>query len=71
MILGWIEDDAALSPLLHAIKDDEPMVRQTAAWALGRLGDPRATGALKVAVNDKDNHVKESAREAVERLTLD
>lgn len=71
LILGWIEDDAALYPLLHAIKDDEPMVRQTAAWALGRLGDPRAKGALKSAANDKDNHVKESARGAVKRLILD
>lgn len=70
-ILGWIEDDAALYPLLRAIKDDDPMVRQTAAWALGRLGDPRAKSALKVAATDKDNNVKESAREAIERLTLD
>ncbi len=70
-ILGWIEDDAALYPLLRAIKDDEPMVRQTAAWALGRLGDPRAKSALNVAINDKDNHVKESAHEAIERLTVD
>lgn len=71
LILGWIEDDAALYPLLRAIKDDEPTVRQTAAWALGRLGDPRAKSALNVAVNDKSNPVKENALEAIKRLTLD
>ncbi|MGD8238786.1 MAG: hypothetical protein PVH68_09555, partial [Armatimonadota bacterium] len=42
--------------------------RAGAAEALGILGDPRAENALKAALHDKADSVREKAREALERI---
>lgn len=42
--VGSVEDVPALAA---ALTDDEPVVRSTATWALGRLGSPVAAAALR------------------------
>jgi epoxyqueuosine reductase len=46
--LGNALDRSAIPPLARALADDpHPMVRGAAAWALGRIGAPRAIEALR------------------------
>jgi epoxyqueuosine reductase len=46
--LGNSLDRAAVPPLTEALRDDpHPLVRGHSAWALGRIGSPRAISALK------------------------
>lgn len=44
--LGNSNDTAVVQPLIAALEDEEPLVRQHAAWALGRLRTQEAHGAL-------------------------
>ena len=37
----------AVEPLAALLDDDEPIVRGSAAWALGRIGDATALAALR------------------------
>ncbi|MCP5065923.1 MAG: HEAT repeat domain-containing protein, partial [bacterium] len=43
-ILGWLEADGALFPLIEALEDISPEVRARAVGALGKLGDEAALG---------------------------
>jgi HEAT repeat protein len=51
-----------------ALNDPDEFVRERAADALGRIGDARASGALQHALNDKDNDVRTTAEEALEKI---
>ncbi len=53
--LGNQRDPAALSALVRALRDSEPMVRGAAAWALGQIGGARAIEALKSQLCVEDN----------------
>lgn len=44
--MGSLGDSAAAEPLMSLINDEHPEVRATAAFSLGRLGDPRALPAI-------------------------
>ena len=44
--LGNIKDQAAISALIHALDDEETLVRGHAAWALGQIGTETAREAL-------------------------
>lgn len=44
--LGNWGDPAAVEPLTDALSDAEPLIRQHAAWALGRIGGSPAVAAL-------------------------
>ncbi|MGH2460927.1 MAG: tRNA epoxyqueuosine(34) reductase QueG [Chloroflexota bacterium] len=44
--LGNLRDPAAVPALSEALRDDEPLVRGHAAWALGRIGGVDAGAAL-------------------------
>ena len=37
LVLGNLEDERALPALLHALNDEEPMIREAAAWAIARV----------------------------------
>ena len=50
-----------MEPLAQALKDDDPRVRRQAAWALGVLGDSRATSGLIGALKDSDAGVRRQA----------
>jgi len=68
-LLGEIGDKRAVEPLITALKDGHLFVRQKAAEALGEMGDERAIKLLKeVAQNDSGSHVREAAKEALEKI---
>ncbi len=47
--LGNALDRAAVDPLIECLSEDpHPMVRGHAAWALGRIGSPKASAALRL-----------------------
>ena len=56
----------ALGPLIAALADESPEVREKAAGVLGQLGDQRAVAPLKLAL--RDGLVGEPAREALKKL---
>src|SRR6266536_50216 len=57
--LGNIGDPQAVPALIDALHDNEPLIRGHAAWALGRIGGPRATEALhKAQKMEKDVEVR-------------
>jgi HEAT repeat protein len=56
-LLHDIADKRAVEPLIHIMKTDpDPQVRNTAAYALGGVGDPWAIPAL-IETLDKDHEV--------------
>lgn len=67
-ILGWIGDERAVTSLIWALKDKEPSVVGSAAWALGRIGNPKALSALHGLINNNNEDVRANAVEAVERI---
>ncbi len=54
------EKQKYLNVVIPELKDGDRYVRMIAADALGRIGDPRAVGALKEALNDGDASVRRS-----------
>jgi HEAT repeat protein len=47
--------------LAGALKDADAHVRKQAAWALGEIKDPRASGALASALKDASAEVRKQA----------
>jgi hypothetical protein len=66
--LGASGDPRALGPLLAALEDDDPEVREEAARALGRLRDARCREALEKLLSDEKSAVQRAAREALSAL---
>jgi HEAT repeat protein len=61
-------EQAAMEPLLVGLKDERWWVRETAAWALGRIGDAPAIEPLAAALGDENWNVREAAAEALELI---
>ena len=59
---------SALDPLLFLLTRGLPSVRARAAWALGRVGDPRAYEPLAHALHEKNPDLRKSAAEALGHL---
>ena len=61
---------AMVNELLAALDDDEPIVRENAAIALGRCGanEPQVLSALSAAEQDEDEGVAAAAHVALQRL---
>ena len=58
--LGNIGDPVAIPALARKLGGAEPLVRQHAAWALGRLGGSEATRALESALtSEEDSSIRE------------
>lgn len=57
---------AALKPLIQALKDEAPEVRQNAARALGKIGDERAIEPLQELLRDNQSPVRDAAAEALQ-----
>lgn len=55
----------AVKPLIKALKDEDPRVREGAARALGELSDPRAIEPLEKALEDKNRSVFWAASDAL------
>lgn len=59
-ILGLIGNISAIGPLIISLKDENSDVRDGAAWALVRIGEP-SIGPLIQSVNDKSSFVRHGA----------
>jgi HEAT repeat protein len=57
-----------MEPLIRALSDEDDVVRGSAAFALGEIGDARAAEALKGALDDRDEYVREHAAISLEQL---
>ncbi|HID87781.1 MAG TPA: tRNA epoxyqueuosine(34) reductase QueG [Anaerolineae bacterium] len=67
--LGNWGDEAAVPALARALDDPEPLVREHAAWALGRIGGKGARRALEGAlVHEDDPSVRAEIRRALEEM---
>ncbi|MGC8833689.1 MAG: tRNA epoxyqueuosine(34) reductase QueG, partial [Armatimonadota bacterium] len=53
VVLGNSKDPQAVSALVGALHDKEPLVRAHAAWALGRIGGRAAESALEQALRSE------------------
>jgi HEAT repeat protein len=58
----------AVEPLIAALKDENSDVRQAAAKALGKIGDPRAVEPLIAALSDESSDVRYAAAEALGKI---
>lgn len=67
--LLWLAQrgEQAIPSLLKGLASNEPKVRSSTAWVLGRIGDRRTIGNLQQLVNDQHETVRlEVARSLVE-----
>lgn len=60
--------NAAVDVLVLALKSSERDLRQAAAEALGRLGDPQVSNLLMPAIHDHDQWVRESVTNALKQV---
>ena len=67
--LGNSGDPRAIPALIEALRDNEPLVRGHAAWALGRLGGDAAHAALhSAAIIEADREVRSEIAYALDSL---
>lgn len=67
--LGSVEaSPGVVDALAKALSDEHPAVRAASANSLGRLGDPRALGALRARGNDPELPVRTAVKAAVAKL---
>jgi HEAT repeat protein len=62
------DETQAVEPLIKALKDNEAMVRQYAACALGEIGDGRAAEPLMGMLNDNNEMMRKEAQEALKKI---
>ncbi len=71
VVLGNAGDPSALSSLIAALSDSEPLVREHAAWALGKIGAEAAAGPLlSRAGEESDPRVLAALRSALDRFDV-
>lgn len=68
--LAHFKDQTAVPDLIELIKNDvRPVIRGTAAWALGKIGDKEALDILmNLREKEKDQEVIEEMSKGIERL---
>ena len=59
---------AAVEPVIGRLFDNDPAVRENAAWTLGLIGDKRAEAPLEELMNDPDKRVRNVAKWALKRI---
>ena len=63
---GNIGSAEAVSALICALDDEDPLVRGHAAWALGRVGTAEARDGVRQRLSiEEDTHVKAEIEEAM------
>jgi len=68
MELGEMKEQRAFDPLVKLLSTADEFNRFHVAWALGELGDRRAVPALKAALKDEDQSVRQAAAEALKKI---
>jgi epoxyqueuosine reductase len=67
--LGNSKSREAIPALIHALNDEEPLVRGHAAWALGQIGSPSAVTALQDRLSiENDAEVRSEIDDAIRTL---
>lgn len=64
-VLGQLENENAVRPLVATLDDPDPRVRARVARALGRIGDPSAAGALVEHLHGEPLGVRREVAEAL------
>jgi len=64
-VLGQLGDPRAVEPLIIALQDEHPSVREAVASVLGEIGDPRAVEPLIIALQDEHPSVREAVASAL------
>ncbi len=68
-MLGEAGDPEAVPVLIDALRDTDPLLRQLAAEALGKIGDEQAAEPLRLAaLRDDNERVRRAATKAHQRL---
>ena len=67
-VLGNIEEQAALDPLIELLKDPNDEIRANSAWSLGKLQNKKALESLIIMLNDECPEVRENAAWALGKL---
>jgi epoxyqueuosine reductase len=68
--LGNIKSREAIPALIHALNDEEPLVRGHAAWALGQIGSRSALTALQRRLQiENDAEVSSEIDAAIQTVT--
>lgn len=67
-LLGFVGGEAAVTALMAAMEDDNPLVRVAVVASLGQIGDKRATPALIAAMKDDFSLVSAQAITALGKM---
>lgn len=67
-VLGNIEEQTALEPLIELLKDANDEIRANSAWSLGKLENKKAFKPLIESLNDDYSEVRENATWALGKL---
>jgi HEAT repeat protein len=62
------EAQPAVPDLVTSLKDESPMVRMGAAYALGEIRSPDAVPALQEAAKDSEKEVRDAAAFALKQI---
>ncbi|WP_422926452.1 tRNA epoxyqueuosine(34) reductase QueG [Singulisphaera sp. PoT] len=65
LILGNRRESKAVPALVALLSDQEPVIRCSIAWALGRIATPEAISALRAHENEKDPLVRGAIQRAL------
>ncbi|WP_191566210.1 tRNA epoxyqueuosine(34) reductase QueG [Metabacillus idriensis] len=70
--LAHFKDESALPDLIHLMNHDpRPVIRGTAAWAIGSIGEKRTIKELQTALeNEKDEEVRHEIEKGLHLITL-
>jgi hypothetical protein len=68
LVLGKLQDHAALAPLVASVKDPDPETRLYAIWALGMIGDPAALEPVLESSLSEDAGARKMAAYVLGRL---
>jgi epoxyqueuosine reductase len=65
---GNLRSEEAVEALAEMLRDENPMLRATAAWALGEIGSPESLRVLQIALqSEQDETAAEEIREALDQ----
>ncbi|NVM03494.1 MAG: HEAT repeat domain-containing protein [Candidatus Helarchaeota archaeon] len=67
-VLGNIEEQAAVDPLIELLKDPNDEIRANSAWSLGKLENKKAFEPLLKSLNDECSEVRENSAWALGKL---